>query len=54
MQALKHTAATIALLIALDVFILLASLAQLELEGTTGTWNGFWRWQAEQVVKLIK
>ncbi len=36
-----------------DIAILFASLAQVALEGRTGSWNPFWRWQAEQVVRLL-
>lgn len=41
------------LLIAFDLIILFASLAQIALEGKTGYWNPFWRVQAEFVIKLL-
>lgn len=52
-QIASVTFQAIALLAALDLFILFASLGQIALEGRTGTWNPFWRKQAEVVVRLM-
>lgn len=41
-------------LVALDLIILFASLAQIGLEGKTGYWSPFWRVQAEQVIKILQ
>lgn len=42
-----------ALFLILDLLILFTALGQIAVEGRTGYWNGFWRWQAEKVVQLI-
>ena len=43
----------VVLLLAFDLIILFASLAQIALEGKTGYWNPFWRIQAEFVIRLL-
>jgi hypothetical protein len=37
----------------IDLFILLAGLAQIAVEGRTGYWSPFWKWQAEKVIRFI-
>ncbi len=46
-------AETAATLIALDLLILFASLAQITAEGQSGYWSPFWKTQAEIVLSII-
>ncbi len=46
-------AQAILIIAALDVLILFTALGQVALEGRTGYWSPFWRWQAERVVSLL-
>jgi hypothetical protein len=34
--------------------VVIIGLAQIAFEGRTGEWNNFWRWGAEQVVRLLR
>lgn len=34
--------------------VVFTGLAQIALEGRTGEWNSFWRFGAEQVVRLLR
>lgn len=52
-QVVKNFAFALLLLVVADVFILFTALAQVAIENRTGEWNGFWRWQAEQVIKVL-
>jgi hypothetical protein len=38
----------------IDLMILLVALVQIAIENRTGYWNPFWKWQAEQVVQILK
>lgn len=54
MRNALNVAITAILVFALfDLLILFTGLAQIAYEGRTGYWNGFWRWQAEQMVQFL-
>jgi len=38
----------------IDVIILFAGLAQIGIENRSGEWSPFFRWQAEQVIGILK
>lgn len=49
----SYIGGTILLLVGLNFLILFASMAQIGLEGKTGYWNPYWRWQAEAVLSVV-
>ncbi len=53
-KAFQAFAYTLLVLATINVFILFFAMAQYAIEGRTGYWNGFWSWQAQQVVKILK
>lgn len=53
-SVLNIIAKAIVTLALLDLLILATALAQIATEGRTGYWNSFWRWQAQQAVKLLQ
>lgn len=50
----SYIGGTILLLVGLNFLILFASMAQLGLEGQTGYWSPYWRWQAEAVLSVAE
>ena len=52
-KVLTNFAAFVSVIVMLDLMILFTGLAQVAIEGRTGYWNPFWRWQAQQVVKVL-
>jgi len=54
MKILKTVSGIVITAVMLDAFILFASLAQIGIEGRTGEWNSFWKWQAEQVIRVLE
>jgi hypothetical protein len=53
-KIIKVVGQALIVLVLIDIMILFFSMAQIAVEGKTGYWNPFWRWQAEQVIRLIK
>jgi hypothetical protein len=53
-KIIKITGQILITLVLLDLMILFFSMAQIAVEDKTGYWNPFWRWQAEQVIRLMK
>lgn len=51
--ALKFIGQIILILFFLDMLVLLWSLAQLGIEGSTGYWAPFWRVQVEWIASII-
>lgn len=50
---LKAIGLIILFLLAIDLLILVISLAQITIEGRTGYWSPFWLWQARFLVRLL-
>ena len=51
-KAIQAAGSAILIIILLDLVILFFAMGQTALEGRTGYWSPFWRWQAEQVLRL--
>lgn len=50
----SYIGGTILLLVGMNFLILFASMAQIGLEGHSGYWNPYWRWQAEAVLSVAE
>lgn len=53
-KALKTIGQGIIFFIIADLYILVMSISQVVLEGRSGQWNGWWTWQANAVMSLLK